>query len=177
MIPKMIAPSGRIARATVSVNAISGRVRPKDLAMSSMTRVRMKKSNASSVQPRKPASTAFHWFVRSTFVIAAGAAAVAMIAREGDPTASPRHRHGPRDDGVARTDHVNHPHERFTANRADFPASIRTISQIQLLEAQLAAPHDPIVRDEHARNRSEAARVAQQPRVDVARWIGQQLPR
>ena len=90
MIPKMIAPSGRIARATVSVNAISGRVRPKDLAMSSMTSVRMKKSNASSVQPRKPASTAFHWFVRSTFVIGAAAAAVAMIVREGYPTSRPR---------------------------------------------------------------------------------------
>src|SRR3989442_10010782 len=71
MMPKMIAPSGRIASATVRVNAISGRVRPKDLAMSSMTRVRMKKSNASSVQPRNPASTAFRWFVFSAFVIVA----------------------------------------------------------------------------------------------------------
>jgi len=82
MIPKMIAPSGRIARATVSVNAISGRVRPKDLAMSSMTSVRMKKSNASSVQPRKPASTAFRWFVRSAFVVGTAMAAVAMIVRK-----------------------------------------------------------------------------------------------
>ena len=69
MMPKMIAPSGRIASATVSVNAMSGRVRPNAFAMSSMTSVRMKKSNASSVQPRKPASTALRWLARSAGVM------------------------------------------------------------------------------------------------------------
>ena len=78
MMPKMTAPIGRAARATVSVSAMSGRVRPNDFAMSSMTSVRMKKSNASSVQPRKPASTAFRWLARSAFVIVWTWTAVAM---------------------------------------------------------------------------------------------------
>ncbi len=58
MMPKMIAPIGRMASASVIVSAMSGRVLPNDFATSSMTNVRTKKSNASSVQPRKPASTA-----------------------------------------------------------------------------------------------------------------------
>jgi hypothetical protein len=58
MMPKMTAPIGRVASATVSASAISGRLRPNDRAISSMTSVRMKKSKASSVQPRKPAMTA-----------------------------------------------------------------------------------------------------------------------
>jgi hypothetical protein len=59
MMPKTIAPRGRIASAAVTANRISGRDRPNDFATSSTTSVRMKKSNASSVQPRKPARTAF----------------------------------------------------------------------------------------------------------------------
>ena len=68
MMPNTIAPTGRIASVTVSAKATSGRVRPNDFAMSSMTSVRMKKSNASSVQPRNPASTALRWFARSAGV-------------------------------------------------------------------------------------------------------------
>src|SRR5258706_6206577 len=80
MMPKMTAPIGRAASATVSVSAMSGRVRPNDFAMSSMTSVRMKKSKASSVQPRKPASTAFLWLARSAFIIVGAGTAVAMVA-------------------------------------------------------------------------------------------------
>ena len=84
MIPKTIAPSGRIASATVSVKAISGRVRPNDVATSSMTSVRTKKSNASSVQPRKPASTALRWLAFSAVVIglSGAAAGAATMVRE-----------------------------------------------------------------------------------------------
>ena len=59
IMPNTIAPIGRIASVIVIANAICGRVRPKERAMSSTTSVRMKKSNASSVQPRNPARTAF----------------------------------------------------------------------------------------------------------------------
>src|SRR5262249_48794534 len=91
MMPNTTAPIGRIASVTVSAKATSGRVRPNDAAMSSMTSVRMKKSNASSVQPRKPARTAWRWLARSAGVIfaAVAAGAVAMSSEE-YPTASRR---------------------------------------------------------------------------------------
>src|SRR5215471_7633433 len=75
MMPKTMAPIGRMASVAVSANAIFGRDAvsgapgKNDRAMSSMTSVRMKKSNASSVQPRKPARTALRWLVRSSRVI------------------------------------------------------------------------------------------------------------
>src|SRR5712692_7490217 len=68
MMPKITAPIGRVESASVSASAMSGRVFPNDRATSSMTNVRTKKSNASSVQPRNPASTAFRWFASSGFV-------------------------------------------------------------------------------------------------------------
>src|SRR3954467_1962961 len=69
MRPNTMAPMGRIASVSVIASAICGRVLPNALATSSMTSVRMKKSNASSVQPRKPARTAFRWFARSVAVL------------------------------------------------------------------------------------------------------------
>src|SRR5262249_58143265 len=69
-----------MARASVIVSAISGRDLPNAVATSSTTNVRTKKSNASSVQPRNPASTALRWLARSAFVIETGEI-VAMRAR------------------------------------------------------------------------------------------------
>src|ERR1700730_11362714 len=54
-----MAPIQRVARLAVMVSAMAAMVWPKSLAMGARMKVRMKKSNASSVQPRKPASTAF----------------------------------------------------------------------------------------------------------------------
>src|SRR5471030_2494409 len=65
MRPKIIAPMGRVISARPTVSAMSGRVLPNAVATSWMTNVRTKKSNASSVQPRKPARTALRWFARS----------------------------------------------------------------------------------------------------------------
>jgi hypothetical protein len=70
MMPNRTAPTGRIASVAVSASAICGRVVPNDAATSSITRVRTKKSNASKVQPRKPAKTALRWFARSSRDIA-----------------------------------------------------------------------------------------------------------
>src|SRR5580765_5576721 len=65
MRPKTIAPIGRVMSARPTVHAMSERERPKAVATSWMTKVRTKKSNASSVQPRNPARTALRWFARS----------------------------------------------------------------------------------------------------------------
>src|SRR5436190_2054508 len=224
MMPKMTAPIGRAARATVSVSAMSGRVRPNDFAMSSMTSVRMKKSNASSVQPRKPASTAFRWLARSALVIVGTWTAVAMV-REGyygnrrgrggrralifSAASAQRAGHwrakarlrglssyqremrragGEESDGpgvVIQRLQYRHDEaapgqraaDRGGANRPHVPAAIDTVRQIEVFKAKLASPDDPVVGDQDAGNRPEPARVAEQPRVDVARRIGQKLPR
>src|SRR4051794_3698545 len=69
--PKTIAPIGRIASVSVMASAMRGRTASsgepgkKACARSSMTSVRMKKSKASSVQPRNPASTALRWLAAS----------------------------------------------------------------------------------------------------------------
>src|SRR5882672_10549266 len=79
-----MAPIGRIASVSVIASAIRGRASAigdpgkNACARSSMTSVRMKKSNASSVQPRNPASTAFRWLALS----AAPATATVMRAKE-----------------------------------------------------------------------------------------------
>src|SRR5437016_135174 len=54
-----MAPIQRVARLAVIVSAIAGIVCPNSLAMGARTNVSMKKSNASSVQPRNPARMAF----------------------------------------------------------------------------------------------------------------------
>jgi hypothetical protein len=54
----MSAPTGRKARVTVMVRARSGILLPKSLATLGSTKTRMKKSKASSVQPRKLATSA-----------------------------------------------------------------------------------------------------------------------
>src|SRR5437763_4717056 len=61
----MTAPIGRVMSARPTVSAMSGRDFPKAVATSWMTNVRTKKSKASSVHPRNPASTALRWFARS----------------------------------------------------------------------------------------------------------------
>src|SRR5207237_8812785 len=78
------APMGRIASVRVMASAIRGRASAigepgkNACARSSMTSVRMKKSNASSVQPRKPARTALRWLALS----AAPGPATVMRAEE-----------------------------------------------------------------------------------------------
>src|SRR3954466_15696898 len=74
---------GRIASASETVKRMSGRLLPNAVATSCTTKVRTKKSNASSVQPRKPARTALRWLARSAFVgTIACAAAVAIAAKD-----------------------------------------------------------------------------------------------
>jgi hypothetical protein len=80
MMPKMNAPIGRVASASVIVSAMSGRVFPNALATSSMMKVSRKKSNASNVQPRNPARTAFRWLARSCLVIVAAGFAAFVVA-------------------------------------------------------------------------------------------------
>ena len=62
-------------------------------------------------------------------------------------------------------------------NRAPVPAAIDPVGEIEILELQLAPPHDPVVGDQHAGDRAQAARVAEQPGEDVAGRIGEQPPR
>src|SRR5947209_14510186 len=57
-IPKRSAPTGRNINVSVMVNAMAERATLKSFAIRSVTNVRMKKSKASSVQPRKLARKA-----------------------------------------------------------------------------------------------------------------------
>src|SRR3954468_13329782 len=90
--PKTIAPPARIASVSGSARAIRGRASSsgepgkKACARSSMTSVRMKKSNASSVQPRKPARTALRWLALSE-TAAGGMRAKAYQLRDAAPAA------------------------------------------------------------------------------------------
>jgi hypothetical protein len=61
----MSAPSGRIMRVIVIAKATSGIARPKSPAIRTTTNVTRKKSNASSVQPRKLATKVFRWLLES----------------------------------------------------------------------------------------------------------------
>src|SRR5258708_4143283 len=76
-----MAPIGRIASVSLIASAMRGRASSSGdpgknaCARSSMTRVRMKKSKASSVHPRNPASTALRWLALSV------ALAVATVMR------------------------------------------------------------------------------------------------
>ena len=54
----MSAPTGRKASVTEIASAMSGTVFPKSAATAGMTKTSTKKSNASSVQPRKLAMSA-----------------------------------------------------------------------------------------------------------------------
>src|SRR3989442_12604696 len=58
MSPNTNAPTGRKARVSVSEKAMSASERPKSLAIAVRVMTTRKKSKASSVQPRKPATTA-----------------------------------------------------------------------------------------------------------------------
>src|SRR5438270_2769988 len=62
--PKITAPTGLIARLAVRARAISARERLKSRATSVRTNVSTKKSKASRVQPKNPASKALRWFAR-----------------------------------------------------------------------------------------------------------------
>src|SRR5262252_7766143 len=67
--------------------------------------------------------------------------------------------------------------ERRRRDRTQVPAAVDAVRQIQILELQFAAAHQPVVSDEDAGNRSESAGVSEQPGVDVAGGIGEELPR
>ncbi len=58
MRPKMNAPTARVARVSVMAKVIDLTLTPKVFATSSKVKIRMKKSNASSVQLKKAAATA-----------------------------------------------------------------------------------------------------------------------
>src|ERR1700722_15776665 len=62
--PTKKAPTGRVARVAGVVNAIAGIDLPNSLATAGRTNTSTKKSNASKVQPRNPAATAFRAFAR-----------------------------------------------------------------------------------------------------------------
>src|SRR5256714_8523107 len=59
--PKMNAPRGRIIRVMVMAKVTCGMVRPKSCATGAKTKVRRKKSSASSVHPRKQAMKVLRW--------------------------------------------------------------------------------------------------------------------
>src|SRR5581483_2535984 len=59
----MTAPTGRIASVAVIVKTSSDLVTPNSLASVSTRNTTTKKSNASSIQPKKPAVTACQWRV------------------------------------------------------------------------------------------------------------------
>src|SRR5215831_21018034 len=69
----MNAPSGRNASVTVMVTAIAGMSVPNSLAMAGSVNTTTKKSNASSVQPRKLSSSAFTQSLTSSLTDIAGA--------------------------------------------------------------------------------------------------------
>src|SRR5579859_2323475 len=59
----MNAPTGRNARVSVSDSAIAASDLPKSLPIAVSVMTTRKKSNASSIQPRKPAATVAFWSV------------------------------------------------------------------------------------------------------------------
>jgi hypothetical protein len=54
----MNAPTGRVTRLAVMVRATAGIERPNSFEIAETVKTRTKKSNASKVQPRNPATTA-----------------------------------------------------------------------------------------------------------------------
>src|SRR5207247_1114349 len=189
MMPKIMAPTGRIASVIVIASATRGRASRRsapgknERATSSSTSVRMKKSNASSVHPRNPARTALRWFARSSRVIGTAstmkrqdtsgtrAQASGLPARGAQEEMSDRRGEEPHEPGVVvqrleRRHDKAAPGERATdrggGDRAPVPAAIRAVDEIEILELQLAAADDPIVRDEYAGYGSEPARIAEQ---------------
>src|SRR5213596_1927501 len=87
----MNAPTGRNARVRVSDRAMSASERPKSFAMAVRVITTRKKSNASSVQPRNPATTAARWSPRAGPVTAArsGRARTAPPGRSGSTAGHP----------------------------------------------------------------------------------------
>ena len=61
-MPKTSAPNGRAARVSVLATTTAERSAWKSLAMALNMKTIRKKSKASSVQPRKLAATALHWW-------------------------------------------------------------------------------------------------------------------
>src|ERR1043165_7428757 len=60
------------------------------------------------------------------------------------------------------------------------PAAVKGVSSfaaIEIAEFELLLADEPVVGNQHARDRSETARVTNQPREDVARRIAEQSPR
>src|ERR1039457_680139 len=57
------------------------------------------------------------------------------------------------------------------------PPAVDSVREVQALQIERSFPHDPVVRDEYARDRPEAARIAEEPREDVALRVGQEAPR
>src|SRR2546428_1683882 len=72
----MNAPTGRKARVSVIERAIAASDLPKSFAMAVSVITTRKKSNASSIQPRKPAATVAFWSV-------AAARGVVIVPRNG----------------------------------------------------------------------------------------------
>src|SRR2546426_2203842 len=56
------------------------------------------------------------------------------------------------------------------------PAFIDSVFTIKIFDDQFASPKNPIVRNQHAGNRSQSTGVAEKPIEDVARWIREQFP-
>src|SRR2546428_163935 len=206
IMPKTMAPIGRIASVIVIAKAICGRVFPKACATSPRMSVRMKKSNASSVQPRNPASTALRWFARpASVVVTVWMVAMKDLSRfrrarlalgelrgrvEGGAVRRQREMRDAGDEEADKPGVVVQRLERGNdepapgecaadggrRDRPPVPAAVDAGGQIEILAPKLTPADNPIVGDQHPCNRSQPARVSEQPREDVAGGIGQQLP-
>ena len=72
------------------------------------------------------------------------------------------------------------PGDRTAGERRDdsggVPAPVAAIREIQVLERQLPPAQDPVIRNQHTRNRPEAARISNQPVEDVPAWVREETP-
>src|SRR5919204_663732 len=145
MMPKRIAPRGRIASVAVTARKMRG---------------------------RSAKASRYHWLkVRATNRTCSAslqASACATETRQDDVNEAGGKE--PDEPGVV-VERLERRHdeaapcqdapERRCGNGAPAPAPIRTVGQIQVFERERTAAHDPVVGDQDPRNRSEPAGVSQ----------------
>src|ERR1035437_2248879 len=83
-------------------------------------------------------------------------------------------------EGSEQWDHEASPREEAAREGRDdgrrVPAPVRAAREVKALQIEPRLPHDPVVGDEHARDRSEAARITEEPREDVTLRIREEAP-
>src|SRR5450759_3818455 len=83
-------------------------------------------------------------------------------------------------EGSEQWDHEASPREEAACEGRDdgrrVPATVCAVREVKALQIELRLPHDPVVGDEHARDRSEAARITEEPREDVTLRIREEAP-